>query len=982
MTWFAIRGILGRKLRTALTAVAIVLGVAMVCGTYVLTDSITQAFDGIFASTYRNTDAVITGKPAFTGSDNGNNNEPSFDESLLRRVKQLSDVAAALGGVSGDAHLIGKDGKAIVIGGAPNIGFSVDPTQPRFNSLTLYQGAWPKAGEVVVDKSTSGKKDLHVGQTIGVQSRGPVEKFRISGIVKFGAVSSIGGATLAGFDLATAQHLFDKQGKLDQIRIAARGGVSPEQLISQVQGILPPTTQVRTGAAQATSDASDVTDFLSFLQKFLLAFGGVALFVGAFVIANSLSITIAQRTREFATLRTLGASRRQVLASVLVEALVTGVLASLVGLVVGLALAKGLFRLFDAVGFTLPNNGLTLETRTIVVALTVGIVVTVLASLYPGIRATMVPPVSAVREGATLPGEPLDAIRSNRNAIVATAVGLLVTALTVTTTPGNTLVSILLAVVGLILVLLGCTLFPSRTVGALVSVGIGFAALVYGLFVPHLGTTRVLLWLGIGVLLAFFGVARVTTRLIPGLSAFMSPIARWALFALLVLFWPLWTLPYWLLRYGAWGPGKIGLRVLAFVGGALLNPLLFVIVLVMVVRRAVSSWRPEWPMEFPGVVPDRVSSSTGGKNAQRNPQRTASTAAALMIGLALVTFVATLAAGIIKPFEDAVDQLFVADYAITAQNNFDPIPPSAARAAAAVPGVAAIASLRGGDGVVLRNGKQSDAITVTGAEPQTSQVIDLNWKDGSPSTIDNLGANGAVVSKAYAKDHDLQVGSPLTVVSPAGDVLHLTLKGIFDPPTGGSPFGTVTISSQAFDAHWQQPLNLFTFVKMRDGVTDANTKALTDAMSSFPNAKAQTRQQFKDNQINSFKQVLNILYVLLALSVVVSLFGIVNTLVLTVFERTRELGMLRAIGMTRRQVRRMIRHESVITALIGALIGILLGLALGGLLSARLKEIVFVVPSQQLIVFAIAAVVVGVLAAIFPARRAAKLNPLEAIAYE
>jgi ABC-type antimicrobial peptide transport system permease subunit len=387
-------------------------------------------------------------------------------------------------------------------------------------------------------------------------------------------------------------------------------------------------------------------------------------------------------------------------------------------------------------------------------------------------------------------------------------------------------------------------------------------------------------------------------------------------------------------------------------------------------------------MEFPGVVPDRVSSSTGGKNAQRNPQRTASTAAALMIGLALVTFVATLAAGIIKPFEDAVDQLFVADYAITAQNNFDPIPPSAARAAAAVPGVAAIASLRGGDGVVLRNGKQSDAITVTGAEPQTSQVIDINWKDGSPSTIDNLGANGAVVSKAYAKDHDLQVGSPLTVVSPTGDVLHLTLKGIFDPPTGGSPFGTVTISSQAFDAHWQQPLNLFTFVKMRDGVTDANTKALTDAMSSFPNAKAQTRQQFKDNQINSFKQVLNILYVLLALSVVVSLFGIVNTLVLTVFERTRELGMLRAIGMTRRQVRRMIRHESVITALIGALIGILLGLALGGLLSARLKEIVFVVPSQQLIVFAIAAVVVGVLAAIFPARRAAKLNPLEAIAYE
>jgi putative ABC transport system permease protein len=972
LTRFALRGILGRKLRTILTAFAIVLGVAMVCGTYVLTDSITQAFDAIFASTYRNTDAAITGKRAFSGSAEGNSTNPSFDESLLPKVKALSDVSAALGGVQGDAHLIGKNGKAIVFGGAPNIGFSVDPSQPQFNSLTLVKGAWPKAGEVIVDQSTAGKKDLEVGQTIGVQSRGPVMRFRISGIAKYGAVSSIGGATLAGFDLPTAQTLFDKQGELDQIRIAARHGVSPEQLIDQVRAILPPGTQVKTGSAQATSDASDTTDFLSFLQKFLLAFGGIALFVGAFVIANSLSITIAQRTREFATLRTLGASRRQVLTSVVIEALVTGVLASLAGLLLGLGLAKGLFKLFDAVGFTLPNNGLTLETRTIAVALSVGILVTVLASLYPGLRATMVPPVSAVQEGAILPGEPLDAIRSMRNAVAVTIVGVVAAAVAVTTTPINTLVSILVAAIGLILLLFGCALFPSRSVGALVSVVIGFAALVYGLFVPHLGTTRVLLWLGIGV----------TTRLIPSLSALMSPIARWSLFVLLVLVWPFWTLPYWLLRYGAWGPGSIGWRVLAFVGGAVLNPVLLLLVLVMSLRRAITRWRPEWPMEFPGVVPDRVSTTTGGKNAQRNPQRTASTSAALMIGLALVTFVATLAAGIIKPFEDAVDALFVADYAITAQNNFDPIPPSAARAAAKVPGVTAIASVRGGDGVVIRGGRQTDVIQVTGVEPQTSKVIALEWKDGTPSTIDNLGANGAVVSKAYANDHHLSVGSPITVLTPTGDVLNLVLKGIFSPPTGGSPFGAVTVSSSTFDRHWQQPLNLFTFVTMRGGVTDANTKALESAMKAFPNAKAQTRQQFKDNQINGLKQVLNILYVLLALSVVVSLFGIVNTLVLTVFERTRELGMLRAIGMTRRQVRRMIRHESVITALIGAAIGIVLGLALGGLLSARLKEIVFVVPGQQLVIFTIAAIVVGILAAIFPARRAARLNPLEAIAYE
>ncbi len=252
-----------------------------------------------------------------------------------------------------------------------------------------------------------------------------------------------------------------------------------------------------------------------------------------------------------------------------------------------------------------------------------------------------------------------------------------------------------------------------------------------------------------------------------------------------------------------------------------------------------------------------------------------------------------------------------------------------------------------GDGAVLDNG-HTTLITVTGAEPQTSKVIALNWQDGSPTTIDHLGANGAVVSKAYAKDHDLTVGSPIVVVTPTGEVLPLVIKGIFDPPTGGSPFGNVTVSSTTFDSHWQQPLNLFTFITMRDGVTDANTAALTEALKGFPNAKAQTRQQFKDNQIAGFTTILNVIYVLLALSVVVSFFGIVNTLVLTVYERTRELGMLRAIGMTRRQVRRMIRHESVMTALIGAALGIALGLLLGGLLAFRVEEIVFAVPWLQL----------------------------------
>ena len=349
-----------------------------------------------------------------------------------------------------------------------------------------------------------------------------------------------------------------------------------------------------------------------------------------------------------------------------------------------------------------------------------------------------------------------------------------------------------------------------------------------------------------------------------------------------------------------------------------------------------------------------------------------------MIGLALVTLVATLAAGIIGTFTSAVDRLFIADYAITAQNNFSPIPVSAAQAAARAPGVEAIASTRAGDALAF--GKR---IQLTAVDPQIGQVIGgLDWQAGSSAILGQLGTDGAFVDDGYAKDHDLKLGSTITILTPTARTIVATVQGIFKPPTGGSPFGSVTISSATFDANFDQPKNLFTFVKMRGGETDANKAALEAALKPFPNAKAQTRQQFKDNQISGLKSVLNILYVLLALSIVVSVFGIVNTLVLTVFERTRELGMLRAIGMTRRQVRRMIRHESVITALIGAAVGIVLGVVLAALLISRVKEIDFVMPWTQLVVFTLAAILVGILAAIFPARRAAKLNPLEALQYE
>jgi len=853
MTKFALKGLLGRKLRTALTALAIVLGVAMISGTYVLTDSIDSAFDTIFTEVRQGSSAVITGKAAFDLSDGSGATAPAFPESVLETVRGVDGVALADGSVDSDSTtLIGRDGKAVVNGGAPNLGFAIAKGDSPFNPLALVEGDWPGPNEVVIDTGTAKDEDFKLGDVIGVQAEGPVEMLTVAGIVRLDASISIGGATLAGFDLPTAQRLFKKEGKLDEIAVAASAGTSDAQLISNISAVLPPGTQVRSGQAQAADDASETNEFITFLQGFLLAFAGIALFVGSFVIANSLSITIAQRAREFATVRTLGGSRRQILGSIVVEALVVGAAASVVGLFLGLGLAKLLFWLFDAVGFTLPNTGLLFETRTIVVSLAVGIIVTLLASLRPAIRATRVPPIAAVREGATLP--------ESRFA-------------------------------------------RFRTVGSLVTTGLGFAALLYGLFGSGLGTTQVLLWMGVGALLIFIGVSLFAARLVRPLAASLgAPAAR--------------------------------------LGGA--------------------------------------AGRLARDNARRNPQRTASTASALMIGLALVTLVATLAAGITSTFRGAVDEIFTSDYAITAQNNFSPIPVDAAEAAAKTPGVEAIASTRTGEARVFDSTE-----FITAVDPTAGEVIRLDWVEGSQDVFGELGADGAFIDDGFAEDHGLSVGSPIAITVPSGQQLELTVKGIFDPPAGGSPFGAVTFSSETFDKLYDPPRNLYTFILMDGGESEQNTQALEASLGTeFPNAKVQTRDEFVDNQIAALNQILNILYVLLALSVIVSLFGIVNTLVLTVFERTRELGMLRAVGMTRRQVRRMIRHESVITALIGGTLGIILGVVLGALLIARVEFIEFALPTSQIIVFAIMTIVVGIVAAIFPARRAARLDPLEALQYE
>ena len=826
----------------------------MVSGSFVLTDTINKSFNAIFEQSYRGADAVVSSKEAIAASDEDSSTSPGFPASLEARIQRLPEVDGVSGSIEDEAKLIGHDGKLVSRGSASTAGIGVDPSPKELNPLTLVEGAWPSGDrEVAVDRSTADKEHFAVGDTVGVVAGGPLRRARITGLVEFGSVGSLGGATITVFDVPTAQRLFDKRGKLDEVRVAAKDGVTPAALVREIRPLLPETAQVRSATAQAASASSDTQSGVRIFRYILLGFGGVALFVGSFVIANTLSITVAQRMRELATLRTIGASRRQVLWSVVLEALVVGLIASVIGLLLGLVLAKGLNELLVAAGIDLPQASLVFTLRTVLVSLAVGVAVTLLASLRPALRATRVPAIAAVREGAVLPRTRL-------------------------------------ARFGL----------PT----ALVVLALGVALLAYGSFGHGLSTATRLLSLGVGVVLMFLGVTLVAPRLIRPLAA--------------VLGWP---------------------------GG-----------------------------RFGGAA-----GTLARDNATRNPSRTASTAAALMIGVALVTFVAIIAQGARASFSDAVDELFVADYALIPQRGFGALGPDAARAAARAPGVETVSSIRGGRGKL-----GDEELQVNGVEPNVSKVLALRWRAGGPGVPKRLDGDGAFVSDGFADDHDLTLGAPLRVKTPSGEFLSLRLKGIFIEPEGGSPFGGIITSTAAFDAIYPKPKNDYTFVNVRGGPTEANSARLERALRAFPDAKVQTRDEFKDGQIKQLNKFVNLLYALLGLSVVVSLFGIVNTLVLSVFERTRELGMLRAIGMTRRQVRRMIRYESIVTALIGATLGIAVGIFLALLVAAALSDegVTVAVPYKSLVAFVVVAVAAGMLAAILPARRASRLNVLRALQYE
>ncbi|MES1248671.1 MAG: ABC transporter permease [Actinomycetota bacterium] len=851
MTRVALKGLLGRKVRAVLTGLAVVLGVAMVSGSFVLTDTISKAFTSIFSSAYDHTDAVVSGKKLVDYSSSGN---ATVSQATLERIRRQPYVAAAAGAIadlSGDsthAKLIGHDGKAIDHSGAPTFGFGIDTSQPRFNPLKLEAGRWAMApDEVVIDPDTAKNEHFSVGDTIGVAAVGPVQRFRIVGIAKYGDVESLGGATFAVFTVPEARRLMHIDG-YTTIAVAAAHGVSQDELAGRLQRLVPSGT-VKTATEQAASDKKGVAGFLTFIRSFLLGFGGIALFVGAFVIFNTLSITVAQRTRELATLRTIGASRRQVLRSVILESAALGALASVIGLLAGFGLAKGLSSLFGALGLGLPQAAPVYATHTFVVSLLLGVVVTVLAGVVPAVRATRGAPIAAARGG--LPQK----VRSRR----ATIVGVVLLALAA--------------------FLLGYAVTGNR-----------------------LGSGSSLLALALGALALITGTAGVASRLVSTLAwLFGAPARRW--------------------------------------GGAA----------------------------------GRIAS----ENAVRNPQRTASTAAALMIGIALVSFVAVLGKGVHDSMNNAISGQFPAQWIVTSKNGWSGYPVSAGAALAKAPGVARSTEIRGDRGLI-----GDTQVNVNGVDPSTVDgLYRFGWKRGTTAAaLAELQSGGAILKETFAKkNHLTQLGQRFVLLGSSGKRVALHVAGFYESSRIAELLGGVIVAQREFDAAFPRAMDQFTLI---DGTP--TKAALQRSLAVFPDTKVQTHDEFVKNQTSFMNSILNLLYVLLALSVVVSLFGMINTLVLSVWERTREVGMLRAIGLSRRQTRRMIRQESVVTGLIGAGLGLPVGLVLAYAVTHALSRfgVAFELQATTLVKFLVIGVAAGVLAAVAPARRASRLNVLAALQYE
>ena len=841
----ALKDLAQRKLRLVATGLAVILGVAFIAGTLVLTDTVNRSFNDLFSSVNRGTDVVVRSAKTSKSTDDfgGQDIRSQIDATDAFEVQGVPGVRAVAPQVTGYAQIINKSGDPIgnPRRGAPTLGFNwIDDS--GLNPFTLTDGHAPtKDGEVVIDRRSAGKGPFKVGDTITVLTQSGSVQDKVVGLVRFGTADSPGGASVAMFSLSEAERVLGAPGKVDGIAVAADSGISQTALAARIQKAVPNTLSAVTGAKITKEQQDSVRKGLGFFSTLLKAVGIIALVVGGFIIVNTFAIIVSQRTRELALLRALGASKRQVRASVLLEALVVGLLASATGLVLGILTAAGMKSAMDALGVELPPGGLLVSSGTVIASLVLGTVVTVVSAIFPARRAAKVPPVAAMRDVAT------DDTGHSR----------------------------------------------IRVGAGIVLAGLAAVSIAYGVGnkkVPNTG-------IGAGLLLISFVV------LGPVLANFLGTI--------------------------------FGAPVAALRG---------------------------------------ITGKVAQQNTVRNPRRTASTAAALMICLTFVVFITVFASSLKSSLHQTVNNDFKGDYVIDTKGIV--LPDDLVTKLEGVKQLGAVVPLKD---VPLATAATSKATSMNTA--QGAQVLDLHLQKGK---LSDLGLDGIAVGQDKAKKKHLSLGSQLTATYVDGTVHTFTVRAIFKTNPVG-PDAIIDIKAAAGASRVAGVDQIL--VKDAPGVTPSQAHTAIKAVTNnYATAEVQTGKEFADgigNRVNGF---LGMVYALLALSIIIALIGIANTLALSIMERTRELGLLRAVGMAKAQVRSTIRWEAVLIAAAGTALGIVLGVAGAiavikslpandGLTSAT-------VPGGQLVVAAIVGLGVGVIAAIWPARRASKLDVLAAIANE
>ncbi len=839
----ALRSVLARKIRLILTGLAILLGVSFMAGTYVLTDTMTAAFNQLVDTGTSSIDVLVRSSNAFTAQTSAIEERKPMPESVLTDIQGVDGVKEAVGDVLGYAQIVDPaTGKVIGTFGPPTAASAWND----LNGFTLRAGSPPQGSDqVVIDAATASNHDIKVGDRVKIVFAREPGEFEVVGLAGYGSSDSLLGATWALFDLPTAQLVLGREGQLDSVSVVGDEGVGSADLVHRIAGVLPDGVEAVPAATVVAEAHDQISQGLGFLRTAFLVFAFVALFVGAFIIFNTFTIIVAQRTRELALFRALGASRRQVMTSVVVEALIVGVVSSAVGVLAGIGIAILLKGLLSATGFDIPASGTVILARTFIVSIIVGTIVTMIAAIVPARRAARVAPIEALREAQDRPG------RSLRFRLISGAVVL----------------------------------------------ALGVGPLLYGLF----GTPdNALQLVGLGVAFTFLGLAMLTPLI-------ARPVAA-----------------------------ALGM-----------------------------------PIRATGI-----SGRLGRENSMRNPRRTAATTSALMIGLGLVVFVAVFGASAKASVDTTLERTLKADFILTSPT-LSGFSTAAADSARPVPGVEAVSELRQAE--VKVNGGTS---FLTGLDPTTFPAVsEAGIVDGS---IADLGRPGTVaVFQDRADDNGWSVGDTVSMRFPATGTVDLEIAAVYSE---NGLIGDYSVSLDTFDANVEQQLDIFVLVRAQDGA-DLGTmqSGLDDALTPFPNVEVQDQAAFRDKYATFVNQVLNLITGLLFLAVFIALFGVMNTLYLSIHERTRELGLLRAVGLTRRQARSMVRWEAVIISVMGALFGVVIGILFGWALQQALAPQGFTelgIPGGQLVVYVLLATLLGVLFAILPARRAAKLNVLEAIAYE